>query len=336
MSLDPAAGTLGLAGFAGTMLGGQEDAPIVTVGTGSPLSDPLLGAATNYALLGFGQPPSQATTMMSSPFAQALATWLNTKPADRETITEVYQMMSDASAALARGETPDFPLRGFLLDNVAAAIGMDFGQLIDAQKQYTVQADQIQRQMTQIAELQRKGQVGAYQDLYSLMSNLPDVSAAGIEAYKQQEKDRILRELNRSVDEQAQNALMQANYANYNPGRVLGDLEEARLRGTQDADLMALEYALNALGGQQNLAVSGSSLLQNYINAPTQTAAQLAAIRMGGGNVPAMQTVQQVQPSLFSQAYELSTNAAARQQQANTQSIQAAADLVGGIGGMMG
>jgi hypothetical protein len=336
MSIDPAAGTQGILGFVGTMLAGKDEAEMRIGGTGSPNADPLMSAATQQALRMMGQEPSQVVSAQGSPIGQAMAQYLNTHPLDRSDQDSYFARISGIIAKINAGQPLD-TLERRNIEQISSTVGMSFDELIGSQTQYMAQQEQTLAMASQIAELNRQGQFDAAQQLATLMSDLPGVSATDLEDIRGQEKERYLRELNRSVDEASGDALRQANFANYNPGRVLGDLEEARIRGTQDADLASLEYALNALGGQQNLAISRGSLLQNYLGAPTQQAAQLAGIRSGGANVPTYTAMQQFEPSLFSQAYELSSNAMARQQQANTQSVSAASDMMSGVaGGMMG
>lgn len=335
MSMDPFAGTQGLIGFAGTMLAGDDEASMRIGGTGSPNADPLLSGATQYALMMMGQEPSQAISNQGSPFSQALAQYLNTHPLDRSDQNEFFQEMSRIVAKLNAGEALDGREQN-RVSQLSSQIGMSLPDFVRAQLDFADDQEQRLAWASQIAELNRQGQFDAAQQYAALIGDLPDVSATGLAGIQGMEKERILRELNRSVDEASQGALQQANFGNYNPGRVLGDLEEARIRGTQDADLASLEYALNALGGQQNLAISRGSMLQNYMQAPTQLAAQLGAIRSGGANVPTYTAMQQMQPSLFSRAFEMSTNAAARQQNANTASVQTATDMMSGIAGMMG
>ena len=60
MSIDPAAGTMGLLGFAGSMLDPEEERERIMVGTGSPLADPLLTQASLQSLLMMGQAPDPA------------------------------------------------------------------------------------------------------------------------------------------------------------------------------------------------------------------------------------------------------------------------------------
>ncbi len=70
----------------------------------------------------------------------------------------------------------------------------------------------------------------------NLLGNLPDASAAGIAKLRGEEKQRLIRDINRESDEARQDVLEVANFANFNPGRPVGDIEEFRLRSVQDAD----------------------------------------------------------------------------------------------------
>ncbi len=340
MSIDPAAGTMGLLGFAGSMLDPEEERERNMVGTGSPLADPLLTQASLQSLLMMGQAPDPALAFQGSPLAVAVSRYLNQAPNEYPVIQDLIKEVSEIMASLEAGEDPIDLLdqaSQWRMGQLAGAIGMSPGQLIQSQVDYTARQEETFARASQIAEINQGAQYGVTENLANLMMDMPDVSASAIEDYKMQQRERLLRDLNRSVDEASEGALRQANFANYNPGRVLGDLEEARIRGTQDVDLASLEYALAMLGGQTNLATGSASQMQNYLGYPTQVAAQLAAIRTGGANAPTVSTPAQMIPSAFQQAFQLSTNAMANQQNANTASISAASDMMSGMaGGMMG
>ena len=286
------------AGAAGAF---DPSAPDVEIqGGGNPLADPLLSAATQNALIQIGVPPDPTVASQGSPIAVALSKLLEQAAFEPSVVRDFVSFISRVAEAIESGEP--------LLDNqsdrwraqqIAGAVGMTPQQLMTAHQEHSVRQQQGIERATEIANLNRESQFGAAEQLAALMGDLPDVSATGLEEYKAQQKERLLRDLNRSVDEASLGAVRQANFANYNPGRVLGDLEEARIRGTQDADLSALEYALGALGGQQNIAAGRSGLLQNFLAAPGQASAQLSAIRAGSGFAPLMFQPQQVQAPGF-------------------------------------
>ena len=294
-------GGMDLGGLKSWMPGQKEEASQRYIGTGDPLSDPLMAALTEQTMLGMGQVPDAATAARAGPFNQALSRFLNSHALDRSDQVEFFQRAQSVLAKVEAGEEL-LPVDMGFLDMVAPLIGMTSDQLMQSQMDYTSQQQGRADQYQQLAELNEQGRFGAQEQLAFLMGNLPDVSMEGFESYRMDEKDRIIRELNRSVDEASGGALRQANFANYNPGRVLGDLEEARIRGTQDADLASLEYALGALSGQQNLSVSRAQQLQGYIAAPTQQAAQLAGIRATGLFQPTQMFAQQIIPSKLQRA----------------------------------
>ena len=238
MSIDPAAGTMGILGFAGSMLDPDKQKLPTTVGTGNPLADPLLNYASQFALMQMGQAPDPSMQMQGSPFSVALSRYMNQAPLTEIDISFILKEVSQEFQSAVGDESFELSNRAINnLTRIASAIGMSVDELVSSQRDYTVKANEQFERASQVAELQRQGQFGVTENLTNLMMNLPDVSREGIEQYKGMEKERILRDLNLYADEASLGAMQQANFANYNPGRVLGDIEEQRLRGTQDADL---------------------------------------------------------------------------------------------------
>jgi len=131
-----------------------------------------------------------------------------------------------------------------------------------------------------------------------LLADLPDASASGIAGLRAEEKSRLLREMNRGVDEQRSDLLEVANAGGFNPGRPLGDLEEFRARSTEDADLIALNRALSLIGGQQGVAQTNLGLLLSGKSDTFNTSLQLAQADQGfqGGSA-----IQGVSNNLLSQ-----------------------------------
>jgi len=289
--------------FDATGLGEVEEVEPYYTGTGNPLADPLLNYASQYALMQMGMAPDPTMTSQGSPIAVAVSRLLQQSPNEPSLIRGFIEYAGELVQSIASGgDVYSEQADHFRLNQLAGAIGMSATELIQAQKDYTVQQGQQLDYMQQVASLNQQTQLDVQQQLASLIGDLPDVSATGIESYKAQEKDRLLSELNLYVDEASGAAMRQANFANYNPGRVLGDLEEARVRGSQDADLASLEYALSMLGGMQNLSTARTGQLQGYISAPQQYMAQLAGIRGSGLNAPTQAVAPQMIPGLTGRA----------------------------------
>jgi hypothetical protein len=118
---------------------------------------------------------------------------------------------------------------------------LDFQSSIPEQTQAAQRIAEVNRQLSETSAL---GQLGVLQ-------NLPSTD---IESLKAQELTRLTREL----DERSLDAARFANQAGFNPGRILGDIEDQRV----DADLTALSRAIGLISGEQQVAGQGLSILQ--------------------------------------------------------------------------
>jgi hypothetical protein len=251
-----------------------------TVGTGDPLADPFLSQASQYAMMLMGAPPDPTLATQGGPFSVAMSRLFNQIPLERQVITNMFQNIGELTRAIQAGEEPELDdARRIQIEMLAGAVGMTPEELINAQREFTVQQQDVLGRAQEMAGMTRQAQQDIAQRYAGLLRDMPDVSATGIEELKGLERSRILREINTAADEASLGAMRQANFANYNPGRVLGDIEEQRLRGTQDADLAALQYAINSLTGQTNLAMGAGSALQGYLTYPSQLASNLSGIR---------------------------------------------------------
>lgn len=268
-----------------------------------PGSDPLLAAASLDALLPFGVVDPRIL-QQSSPLQQAIASFQRSQQGRQnvnKAIATVNQIVSrviageDYLQVLADVTKKSKKLRkrvkGFTgsRDDLVAEFEQDkllqkflghagYGslqQLIDAETNFQQSLPGRLEGLDSVASTLREAQVGAMLDRANLISNLPDVSATGLENTRNAERDLLLSQL----DDIQRDALRQAQISGINPGRQLAELDEFR---ATDLELQALNRAVGLLSGEQSLAASGLGILDVAIGQPSQTASGLGALRIGG------------------------------------------------------
>lgn len=173
-------------------------------------------------------------------------------------------------------------IQGRLFDKMLALTGAStFDELFELESSFQEQVKPLLASAQGAAAGNFKAILDTRSRIVNLISDLPDVSAAGIQKLRGEEKTRLLRDLNRDIDEQSSDLLQLANFGNFNPGRPLGDLEEFRSRATQDADLVALDRALAIIGGQQTATKNQLNILSSEENQRFNITSGIAAADQG-------------------------------------------------------
>jgi len=166
-------------------------------------------------------------------------------------------------------------------------------ELFAADQEYRTQIAPMLRDAEAASQGNFKARLNLQTQVRGLLAGLPDASAEGIASLRGEEKARLLRDLNRNVNEQRSDVLELSNSGNFNPGRPLGDLEEFRARSTQDADLEALNRALAIIGGQQQAVGGNLALIQGGQSQTFNEALAIAQADQGfrGGSVLTTPTI---------------------------------------------
>jgi hypothetical protein len=254
----------------------------------------------NLLAQGFYDP---SVLQQASPLGRVLAEVQSAgifKPAEKKMLSRTLKLAADWVAAGNPLETFDGFNKGTTrraLDKIFAITGhSSLDQLFAAENDFQQQIAPISAAAKEAAAGNFRAQLSVRSQISNLLSNLPDVSAAGIQDLRGQEKSRLLRDLNLSVDEQRGDLIEVANAANFNPGRPLGDLEEFRARSTEDADLTALGRALALISGQQGAAAGNLNLLWGG-NAELFNQAQAIAAADQGLRSPGMLETAAIAPN---------------------------------------
>lgn len=271
-----AGGTIGAAALAP---GAKTPDPITP--RNIPQFDPAVSGLTVDALLGLGQ-FDPTVLAQSSPFNQAIGL-INQSDLVGSVKTNLTQSLRKAIRAfeseggvLGLGKKDRLHLRR--IANLAGFQSVD--KFVEAQLAFD---ERIAPQIAQFqaeADEQRLARFGVRGDIRELIRGLPGASQAAIDELAGTERTRILRDLDRDLGEQSQDVLRQSNIAGINPGRQLGDIEEFRGRATQDATSLALERAIQLIGGQQQVAGGNLSLLDRFIAGPQQAVATAGGLRV--------------------------------------------------------
>lgn len=168
-------------------------------------------------------------------------------------------------------------------DAAAAAVAQQLDQLFREEQGYRARIEPILNKARLTADEVFGARLSAQEQAARLVQSLPNASAQGLEATKEAEKARLLRDLNQEFDIRSQDQLRAANFGGFNPGRGLGELEKERLRQTQNADQDALGRAVALISGQQQAAGNELTLLQQFLQGPQAQAQGLSSIRTGAG-----------------------------------------------------
>ncbi len=294
------AGLSSLGGLGSSFAAGRPDDPdpdeqfFSAFGPGN-LADPLLASLSLDQLvqLGIGDPNAfRSILSLSSPFSQAIATY-GRSGEDADSVQLVGRTISglsnDIDEMIAQGMSADEISRNLGsgrglagIENAPGIIGISFEELVRREVEFRQSIGPEVERLSQQAQAAGASRTVGLERIAQLTQNIPQADAAAIAALQAREQERLLRELNRGVDEQRADLLRQANAAGFNPGRAVGDIEEFRARATQDSDLDALGRAIATLGGQQQLAANEVGLLQSLIYTPQQSGASLAQLRTSG------------------------------------------------------
>jgi hypothetical protein len=149
-------------------------------------------------------------------------------------------------------------------EKLQAISGMSLGELFASQRAFQSNVDARSQSLGNLAAETMRGREAAARTRAQLLTGLQD----NLASLRGQE----LARLNSQYDLAADRLLRTANAAGFNPGRTLGDLERSRV---VDADLEALNRAVNLITGQGNLLnlISGQ---------PIDQSTQLGSVRAGG------------------------------------------------------
>lgn len=274
---------IGAAGsIAGAALGGsgqQQTQPIAGLGA---IVDPANAFATFDALLdlGFVDP---SILQQASPLARAISNSVRVESDPRKggqlasVLNHAVRMAVetgsfDLNFLLAGPISQNFKTGENALEENINLVGRALGflgtsleELVAAEKSYKAQIEPLAARAGLTSSQILSGRDQARQGIAALPGALPDISAAGINDLRNAERVRIERDIDRLASRGSEDVLRQANFANFNPGRALGELETTRFNAKQDADLDALGRALTLISGQQSAASNQLGLLSGVL-----------------------------------------------------------------------
>jgi hypothetical protein len=271
-----AAASVAAAGISAGVQAATAESPQSEAGGGrAPLADPLISGISNQALAALGITPDPLISTEGSPFQSALQAALNQNLLRRGEVSRLQK------AFFRQMNGDDRPADRVALETLSGAVGLTVQQLMDAQLEFgRREVEQLSFQQ-QIADASRATAITGAEGIQNLIQNLPQADAQALDELTALHQGRIERDVNRFADEASLGQIRQANAANFNPGRPLGDIEEARLRSLEDSFLQARGAAASDLSARQGLAANEAQLLMGIPQGPTNTALQLAAIRAG-------------------------------------------------------
>jgi len=212
-------------------------------------------------------------------------------------------------AAIDSGSPPDMAM----LAGLGGLVGMSAEQLLEAERSYQAQIDRRLAAARPISEDVFASRLTLNERLAALARDIPDLDALRARA-----AEGLTTEINRVADIQSGDITRRAAAANFNPGRVLGEVERLRGQALQQVDLDALERASAIL----SLQAQQGSLLQGLLTPGMIAALQAAGTRMTGGQ-PGV-------PTLLAPPANRSTLSAGQAQ------LISALQSVGNLGGLTG
>jgi hypothetical protein len=282
---------------AGVTAGTAED-PTAT-GLGFASNDPLISASTVEALtqIGVFNPIAAA---QGSPLAVSLNSFFGQNVTNAKQTDNIIRDIEIIQGVIRkRPGDLDAVIRGFqqnnervfkTLQDLAGSTGLDIKALLDSEATYQSNIENTLKSALENREVRRAVQAQLRQQFSGLATG---ESPAGLDLaeLREAERQRLERDINRIADEQGTDTLRQARFGNFNPGRALGDIEEQRARGLQDADLASLDRAAALLGTEQQLFSNRANLLSSFLTGPEDRANQLASVRASAQS----QTPQQFQ-----------------------------------------
>ena len=277
--------------------GGGTEPPYFT-NTGNALADPFISAYTMLSMAQMGLPIPDELIDMQSPLSAALANYQNSGSLTSErqllstrTVSRLQEYLAkpgvDIEALISGLSIPgggeifpgqqDFD-RQLLLD-IAGRSGVDLGTLIRRQVDFNVNRNALANSLAGLTSDNATIRDVSARNLAALAQNMPDVSAAAQAKMAEMQQQILEGDINRISDEMTQYATMQANYGNFNPGRIIGDIREEQQRQLIASPIEAINRATALLGGQQSLAGNAISLYQALLGQQQANSYQTAALR---------------------------------------------------------
>ncbi len=264
---------------AGSIIAGLlAESPDINFSQGQdPLIDPLVAALTFEQLLSLGI--FDPTTMqLASPINQAIQTLRGTSMTKEQFNNHMSALRGLQKIAVngedfneVFGSNPDVLRRAAAAANL---MGMSVEQLLQSERQFQTDFGARAGQLQDIANEVFEGRLDARSALAALSSNFPVGDAASLANLTALERSRIDEQL----ESQTQEALQAARLGNFNPGRILGEIEYLR----DDAELNSLARASALLGSQISLANESILGLQGLLD--PAAVGSLAATRAGAAN----------------------------------------------------
>ena len=291
-------GVLGGAGSAvGGIFGGSETKPTVqTQFSGLPArpgTDPLVAITSFDAMLSLGILDPTILTR-ASPLAAAIAEMsragfapigVHKRAINLINAFEMFRTDPDAffeEAVRDPNLSSNIGLARFIKRGTPAQLALTVMELFQEEVAFRQRIEPILAKAQTTADEVFGARLDARSQLARLAIDLPDASAEAVETLQQQEEERLTRDINRISDEQRTDALKQAQFGGFNPGRIVGDIEEQRGRFLVDADVEARRRAIELITGQQTTAQNEMNLLQQFLGQPQQQAQAISSIRTAG------------------------------------------------------
>lgn len=315
---------------AGKAAGQARNAPVASY---NPAADPLVGAVSQQALFGLGQPTPDSLVQQSDPLAQVLNI---ANQSGRFTRNEIGAIQGWLPSIYQYGVLPD--TSGY--DQGDAAVGKAAIQkalslagysspdaFYQASKQYREQQAAYQAQIAPVQQQILQGRLAAYQNISKLAQDFPQASQADIDALSKQYEDQIRRQLAQDTQDQRDQILQQANSGRINPAATLGRLAQQESLSRSAAPTTALERALQLLTGKTNLATTAIAGNQAIIDPGNNYALNVANLRS-----QAALNAAQLISGQNQQNQQLQANLTNQQGQATANGIAGAGNALSGIG----
>lgn len=170
-----------------------------------------------------------------------------------------------------------------LLDKLAGGIGLSAPELLTQENTFQEDLRLKEEKFGPISQSVQDARLQLLQQFNQAALDIPDASATAQQTLADQLRDRNLGNLEELERQANENLLRQASAGGFNPAGGLEELSRVGLETRRDADLEALNQAIQIIGGQQALSAGGLGLLQAGLNPqPAQgSAINLAAVRAG-------------------------------------------------------
>lgn len=269
----------------GGLLAGGDEGPgprgALTVGGADPDVDPSLAALSFENLLNFGI-VDPSILLNASPAQRARKAFDESLAKQKIKERGFWGLQIVLDNVFQNGLTPEEAMskvsgkiRNGLFQLLAASGFDSIDQLIQAESSFRETMGPAIGELSDLAGNLQAGRINLLSERNRLLQNLPDVTAGGLEDIRQQEKQRILSNL----DEVRRDALRESNILGVNPGRRLSEIDEFV---ANDIELESLNRAISLLSGQQGLATTQLGLLGEGLDQPARLAQNIASLRSGG------------------------------------------------------